>query len=553
MKARFLDGTCAQVFSRLDTWVQDQTDTAKSARHICALVGEAGTGKSTIASEFSRRLEKRGILGASFFFSRDQKDLNSSKKFFVTISSQLSQSQPALRVPIVNAAREHMKSEALQQLEKEFRDLLQQPLLSLPSSHPPFFVVVDALDECTDDPPELITAMLRMLLSSAAQAGSPMRVFLTSRPEPYYIHQVLTAPDIQSNLSVINIQDFRSFVDYDITALFQASFNKNATSREWLATDSFIVPRLVKKSDGLFIYARTAVDFILTKPSLLDMKERYDLLIQGGTPFGLQPLDTLYRTVLTTVFPPHERYVQLQERLQKLLGYLVTIQGSDGISPRTLERLTGMPAVESTAILNELRSVVIFERNNVDSHFQVIHTTFREFLVDSSRAGEAFHVQAEQAHGRLAEACTTVMQSFRIAHWGDITGDALFLQLLVVPPPKVENFPEVRYAQRYVDYHRLHANCIVLDSHEGGSEDPTDDGEELQSAIGMAGFELDIIERPLPRLTFVSLQIDHIFARTRRQCTSAQSIQLVDVMIAFKDSVNRHHFVRLPVSGSTYY
>ncbi|RDX49649.1 hypothetical protein OH76DRAFT_1329040, partial [Lentinus brumalis] len=148
MKARFLEGTREQIFGWLEEWVAGHA--ARTRTHsICVLVGEAGTGKSTIASEFSKRLEEQGRLGASFFFTRGTQDLNSPAKVFSTIASQLARSQPSLRVPVVDAAREHLKRGALQQLEQEFEDLVRRPLSTLSSiDHAPIFVIVDALDEC---------------------------------------------------------------------------------------------------------------------------------------------------------------------------------------------------------------------------------------------------------------------------------------------------------------------------------------------------------------------------------------------------------------------
>ena len=81
------------------------------------MIGEAGTGKSTIASQFAKRFEGRGPLGASFFFTRGVQYLNSPRKFFSTVASQLARSQSALRIPVINAAREHLKTATLQQLE----------------------------------------------------------------------------------------------------------------------------------------------------------------------------------------------------------------------------------------------------------------------------------------------------------------------------------------------------------------------------------------------------------------------------------------------------
>ncbi len=199
MKARLQEGTRERIFESLDEWVLAQSQGAGThGQPVRVLVGEAGTGKSTVASEFAKRLQEQRLLGASFFFTRGLADLNSPTKFFSTVAWQLAQSQPALRRPVVDAAREHLKRGALQQLERQFEHLLGKPLSSVPEPHPPIFIVVDGLDECTEEGPQLIPSLLRLLLSAAVRPGSPLRVFLASRPEPQYIYDVFTLWEVNT-------------------------------------------------------------------------------------------------------------------------------------------------------------------------------------------------------------------------------------------------------------------------------------------------------------------------------------------------------------------
>jgi len=46
----------------------------------------AGTGKSTIARTVARKLDDKGRLGASFFFSKGHGDLDYAAKLFTTIA-----------------------------------------------------------------------------------------------------------------------------------------------------------------------------------------------------------------------------------------------------------------------------------------------------------------------------------------------------------------------------------------------------------------------------------------------------------------------------------
>ncbi|KAI0688207.1 hypothetical protein C8T65DRAFT_835039 [Cerioporus squamosus] len=470
-KARLQEGTREQVFTRLEEWEKRQFAT-KGAHPVCVLVGEAGTGKSTIAFEFSKRLQQRGRLGASFFFTRGVQDLNSPRKVFSTIASQLAQSQPALRGHIVDAAREHVKIAPLQQFEREFEDLIRRPLSAISSSkHAPIFVVVDALDECTEEGPELVPSLLRLLLSAAVEPGSPLCVFLTSRPEPHYIHRVFTTPELKPRISEIYIQEFRTSVDGDIECLIGAKLAEHETSKRWSEEDPSRLATLVQKSEGLFIYARTVVDFIIGDgDDQMFMQERYNILLTiEGSSTVLDPVDKLYHVVLDSVFPPRAQYPQMQHRLKRVLGYLVAVLEPDGISPRTLEKLTNMPTTESVPILNKLRSVVLFERDNVDSRFRIIHATFREFLADWSRSGRAFYVSAKQVHGLLADDCLSTMRSVRDQYWQGTAWSAVLLLRLLT-----EDLQEVAYAFTYRDHHASHRRSVP---HALGNCQPIDEDD----------------------------------------------------------------------------
>ncbi|TFK78653.1 hypothetical protein K466DRAFT_668371 [Polyporus arcularius HHB13444] len=275
------------------------------------------------------------------------------------------------------------------------------------------------------------------------------RVFLTSRPEPHYIHRVFTTADLEPHISVVSIQEFRSSVTGDIERLLRARLAEHETSKRLSEQDPSRVTHIVEKSEALFIYARTAIDFLLADvDDLLSIQERYEVLMRVEEVIGLAPLDTLYRAVLENVFPPKDRFPQMQDRLKRVLGYLVALLDPDGISPSMLEKLTNMPTAESVPILNKLRSVVLFNRDDVDSRFRIIHATFREFLVDHERSGDVFHVRAKQVHQSLANDCMSVMRSVR-----DRLA-ALLLRLLT------ENVPElsyVYYAYKYRSYHVYYA------------------------------------------------------------------------------------------------
>ena len=146
-KGNFLPGTRVELFHALNQWAERRTPEL-SGKAICLLTGGMGTGKSTIASEFARRCNEQGEYGASFFFVRGVKDLDSTRLVFQTLAYQLAQSQDALRAHIVNAAHNHLKLERNSHWGAGHYGwaLLYRPIQEISDRHPPMFIVIDALD-----------------------------------------------------------------------------------------------------------------------------------------------------------------------------------------------------------------------------------------------------------------------------------------------------------------------------------------------------------------------------------------------------------------------
>ena len=96
-----LRGTRKSVLDGIMRWAKDPQD-----RPVFWLNGLAGTGKSTIAQTFSETIAKTGILGASFFCSRDYLDRRELKNIFPTLAHQLARQYPAFRSHIVRIIKQ---------------------------------------------------------------------------------------------------------------------------------------------------------------------------------------------------------------------------------------------------------------------------------------------------------------------------------------------------------------------------------------------------------------------------------------------------------------
>jgi hypothetical protein len=93
--------TRAELLQDIATWVDGADE-----RCVVWLKGMAGTGKSTVARIIARTYYNRGVLGASFFFSRGGGDLSNANKFVTTLARQLATRLPVAKGHINEAIKE---------------------------------------------------------------------------------------------------------------------------------------------------------------------------------------------------------------------------------------------------------------------------------------------------------------------------------------------------------------------------------------------------------------------------------------------------------------
>jgi hypothetical protein len=90
-----LPGTREGIIHQIEEWA-----TFPDGKFMFWLNGLAGTGKSTIARTMASKFQKRGLLGASFFFKRGKGGRASATWFFPTTARQLFTKVPELRASI---------------------------------------------------------------------------------------------------------------------------------------------------------------------------------------------------------------------------------------------------------------------------------------------------------------------------------------------------------------------------------------------------------------------------------------------------------------------
>ena len=371
--------------------------------------GLAGTGKTTIAQTIAERTFADGQLGASFFCSRDFDERSNLHFIFPTLAVQLARKYPKIRslfVPLVLSNPGISQESISNQMNK----LIVQPLKECKIST---VIIIDALDECTDEKPA--SAILSVLGQFVSEI--PMVKFLvTGRPEPR-IWEGFRLPLLADATDVFVLHEVEpSQVADDILLFFTHELSDIARRRRgldgWPTKEQLDL--LCERAAGLFVYAVATTKFIDKRGA--NPRKQLDLLLrspqssvrEAKTRFGGNAtLDSLYISILLGAFG-NEDDPDNDPNIRSVLGAMVL--AANPLSPSTIAILLGLDALEDVLPpLSSVHSLLILQED-INSPVRPFHKSFPDFIVDPDRCTiKRFHISPPTHHLDLLMGCLDIM------------------------------------------------------------------------------------------------------------------------------------------------
>ncbi|KAM6503402.1 WD40-repeat-containing domain protein [Amanita muscaria] len=411
------EGTRVALLREMADWA---TGTDESRMYI--LSGLAGIGKSTVAYTVASRAADLNLLGASFFFSRDEADRKNAKKFFCTIAYQLCVYNESFAKAIGDVLLTERGSAATtKDLHEQLNALILDPLRNIVQSRArPILVVVDALDECDEDDEKAVV----MGLSQLVRQLPSFKIILTTRPQPlvnYLLdnhdgHKIFRLQDIEDK---IVDGDIRLYLSYSLSQEQVRARLRNPKG-EWCASDDDI-ESLVEATGRLFIIASTAVLYVLNN-TLGDpgarMKKLLSEILQDRTPF--HALNHFYSVIVRSAFQADDEDDDIVKCYQIIVGTIVILQ-----TPLPVATLACLVSEESEKIygmLRNLQSVILLGSDEVP---RIYHKSFPDFLTNQARCKDPhLRIDPRMQHTWLAIRCMEIMNKelmFNILGLGDVT------------------------------------------------------------------------------------------------------------------------------------
>ena len=401
-----LTGTREVILGAVETWMKGGSESSA----IFLLNGLAGTGKSAIAQTVAEIMFGESVLGASFFCSRAFEDRSNIHLIFPTLAYQLARKNDDFRSALVDLLRSDPSIPFQRPLEKQMRKLIVEPFRKKPPTSP-IFIVIDGLDECSDDEPE--SSVLLALGKSLPEIPN-VKFFITTRPEKH-IMSGIRGPLLRGLANTFALHNVDPHTTgNDIRRFFKHELLEIARRREgledWPTGEQLDL--LCQRSGGLFVYAAATVNFLDHK--FVHPSDRLDAIAKFPANTAYEgkatlkehsSLDSLYTMILQAAF--HKNDSSDDAMVRSVLGAVVL--AANPLSPSVIATLMGFRFDAVKHLLELIQSLIILPED--PSHpVQPFHVSFPDFITDPTRCTDMRFYISPDCHAELVLRCLEIME-----------------------------------------------------------------------------------------------------------------------------------------------
>ncbi|RXW11773.1 hypothetical protein EST38_g14082 [Candolleomyces aberdarensis] len=399
--------TRVEVTKELMDWIQDR----ESPQRLLCMTGAAGAGKSALQQTIAEQCSDSNILGSAFFFSAGDPTRNNLSRVIPTIACQLGLHNPALRDVI---GKEIVDDQLIfeKNIKIQMNALVVTPFKRVSASGKldcntfPHAILIDGLDECSgeENQAELLSTIKHCLLDN----DLPFRIFISSRPEWAIRSALYSKPEGYLYQLTYHIKlsdkydataDIRHYLWRRLKDIGGRSHDLRAQSCLWPTNED--IEQLVAAASGQFVYAATVVKYVSERRgSPVDrLKKIIDWTPHDGQQTRpLEPLDTLYRLILSTAKELYEAVDTNRGRdfLLILRAHQVNSDRRIGFqtSTRLVDEIVGLEEGGHQVLFSDLHSLVSVRQDpkitRVWEEMHFYHLSFSEFLGSEFRAQHLF-------------------------------------------------------------------------------------------------------------------------------------------------------------------
>ena len=396
-----LRGTRETVLEEIESWAKDFERSP-----VFWLNGLAGTGKSTIAKTISERVFADGLLGGTFFCSRDFKGHSNLRLILPTLAFQLARKYPDFRSALIRLLRSNpdiVHEPLYTQMEKLVVEPLERTGIST-------IIVIDALDECMDEEPSpSILSALGQLIDRIPR----VKIFITGRPD-LRINTGFSLPPLQDATEVLVLHRVDPpLINNDIQRFLRHKLSMLAHRHQldgWPSDEQ--INLLCNRAGGFFAFAVATVDFINSLcyhpttrlKTIMDSPENTAhegrMLFQNN-----KSPDSLYTQILNDALSKEDPFTL--SKFRAIVGTVILLVYP--LSPSAIAQLTGFSTEEVVFCLRLIQSLLLLDEDP-GQPVKPFHKSFSDFITDPSRCtNKLFYISPVDIHSQLITSCLRVM------------------------------------------------------------------------------------------------------------------------------------------------
>ena len=388
---KFQEGTRQWVFKSIESWLDDRS----SPHRVMVISGNAGLGKTVLSAVVAQRTQKVGRLFASHFCQHNNSRYRDPRLMLQSLACHLSHVMPDYKDKLVEQLSRNLGRDLNSMgVEELFALLLKEPLSTVDDPGRNSLIVIDGLDESEYHGRN---ELLNVIRNHFSLLPVWIRILITTRPER-------NITEALRHLEPIELEQKQEENLKDIQLLFEKQLSEKIGQEHRQA----VLSGLVKKSEGIFIYAYFIVDFIQKNVSSLTPDQMESVL-----PSGISSVYLSYFKQLE-----NELCKELKADEDPFLRFLCALTASrEPLPVEFIAKILNQGAGTSLTAQRKVNKAIAIISTLLpvrEGRLSFFHKSIKDWLVGSSPYGQHdFVVDEKEGHDVLSNLCASELDSIK--------------------------------------------------------------------------------------------------------------------------------------------
>ena len=387
---KFQEGTREWIFKSIKDWLDDRA----SPHRVMVISGNPGMGKTVISAVVSQRMQKAGRLSGSHFCQHNNSRYRDPRLMLQSLACHLCQAMPSYKDTLVEQLSRNLGKDLNNMgVEELFALLFKEPLSTVKDPGRNTLIVIDGLDESEY---KGRNELLHVISNHFSMLPVWIRILITTRPER-------SITEALRHLEPIELKQKREENLNDIQTLFENQLSNKIGEQH----KDILLKELVKKSEGLFIYAYFIVDFIQKNVSILTPDQ-----LESVLPSGISSVYFSYFKRLE-----NELFKELHADEEHFLRFLCALTASREPLPVEFIAKILYPGEKSLTAQRKVKKAISSISTLLpvrDGRLHFFHKSIKDWLIASLPYEQHdFAVDEKEGHDVLSDLCASELDSIQ--------------------------------------------------------------------------------------------------------------------------------------------